>query len=708
MVQADGRARAEQPSQRRTAVSRRVRRLAAEIMPAVAIVILLLVNCNRSRAENPGEPAPASEKYDATRFDAYGGDVAHGCQGNGFFRLYKDEQAKQWYFCTPDNHRFWMQAVQVVTRWDDAVDRKYTGLGRYGFYAGTAARLKHLGFNTLGELAAPSAFPVATQGRHDDGNPEKMPFIYNMNPTRYAFQGTAGWGWCKEPAFDIVEGLSPAYKGWRSSFPDVFSPAWACAVHASFANNQDITGGMGELNKSRWVIGVQFDDADYMQGFKAGPESGDEASPHTGWLAAVSAPYRRYSRLHGALFVNDPVNYTKQEWVRYLQAKYGSVAALNTAWKSDYTSWESSAKEVVREPLLRGDGHQWEFAVKLKHAPVDLNSLGLYVDQRAVGGDCPWTVNNGGCDRGLQPGWGILAGTDWANLDHATIRYSTGELKIRFSAVPPAGVTIYATYRYGGWPRQSSGGRGVLDEDGSSPWWPKDDTLRKIDGPVAQDLDEFLSRIAARYFEVLDSERKKYFGNHLLIGPDALSVFTRQRILVEAAKHVDMFLVSSAEPGEPRTSAARRMYDATGIPVYPYMVGIANGDSPYSSVGMKGCEKNGWNMNCMQTQAGRGQWYNRQIAEWQNNFRGSDGYGFVVGVSWWQLTDNAGEKTNFGLVSLKDNLYDGVQSSPGATVDEFGIPRGGEARNYGAFTPWVRFSNQCWWKPDAAACKPAR
>jgi hypothetical protein len=684
-----------------------------ELMPALAIFVLLLVNCNRSRAENwsmlggaGNDAPPAAEKFDPSRFDQYGGDLSHPCQSNGYFRLYQDTQARHWYFCTPENHRFWMQAVQVFNGYSDEVDKKYKPFGAYGFYAGTAARLKRLGFNTIGELAAPMALPVGTQGRTDGGNPEKMPFIYNMNPTRYAFQGTAGWGRCADPAFDLMEGVSSNYKGWRSNFPDVFSNGWSCAIHESFANNQDVTGGMAALNKSRWVIGVQVDDADYMQGFKMGPESGTP-SIHTGWLAGVSAPYRRYSKLHSRVFANDPWNHTKLEWKQFLQKKYGSIGALNAAWKSDYLTWDSTAGEVVREPIIKGDGKQWEYTVKLQHAPVDLNSLGLYVDKRPAGGDCPWVTINAECDRAASPGWGILAGNKYANLGTGKIRYATGELTIQFSAVPPPGVVISASYRYSGWPKQYSAGRGLMDEDGTSSWWPKDETLSTISGPVAQDLDEFLSRIAARYFEVLDRERNAYLGNHLLIGPDALSVFTRKRILVEAAKHVNLFLISSAEPVPVRAAAAKSVYDTTHIPIYPYMVGIANPDSPYSSEGMRGCDKAGWEMNCEKTQEGRGRWYNEQIVQWLNNYRGSDGYGFVVGISWWQLTDNPGEQTNFGIISLKDNLYDGVQSRAESSVDEFGIARGGERRSYGAFTPWVQHANQCWWRSDST-CTPAK
>ena len=138
--------------------------------------------------------------------------------------------------------------------------------------------------------------------------------------------------------------------------------------------------------------------------------------------------------------------------------------------------------------------------------------------------------------------------------------------------------------------------------------------------------------------------------------------------------------------------------------MYPYMVSIANPESPFCQRRHEGCKTNGWNVNCKETQRERGQWYYEQISQWLNNYRGSDGYGFMVGVSWWQLTDNQGEQTNFGLVTLRDNLYDGMQTRPESTVDDGGVSRGGERQSYGAFTPWVRNANQCWWNPVLENC----
>jgi hypothetical protein len=474
-------------------------------------------------------------------------------------------------------------------------------------------------------------------------------------------------------------------------------------VRQSFANNHNIVGGLAVLNKNRWCIGIQVDDSDSLQGFKMGPEGGSP-SIHTGWMAGISPPYRRYSKLHGSVFANDPANHTKEAWKQFLQTKYGMIATLNAYWGSNYTGWDSSARQAPRELIAKGNGRTVSFTTTLQHSPVDVNSLGLYIDGIPVGGDCPWVTNNGGCNQGTPVGSGILAGNKSANLAGGSIRYASGELTVQFAAPPPPGVIVSVEYRYGGWPKQYSGGQGLMDEDGSSRWWPADDTLTTIKGAVAQDLDEFLSKIAGRYFEVLDESRAAYLRNHLLIGPDAMNVFTRKRILREAGKHVDLLLVASGEPVPARIAGAKAAYETAGVPIYAYMVSIANPDSPFAKNGLDECKRAGWGMNCKTTQDERGRWYKEQIVQWLNNYRGSDGYGFMVGISWWQLTDNTEEQTNFGIISLRDNLYDGVQSRPEPSVDEWGIVRGGERRPYGAFTPWVQQANQCWWNSDPEKC----
>ena len=67
--------------------------------------------------------------------------------------------------------------------------------------------------------------------------------------------------------------------------------------------------------------------------------------------------------------------------------------------------------------------------------------------------------------------------------------------------------------------------------------------------------------------------------------------------------------------------------------------------------------------------------------------RGDDGLGFVIGVEHWCLYDpavsNWGDNENFGLATLEDNAYDGVEARRTPGTDSRGYPIGGEEADYG-------------------------
>jgi hypothetical protein len=82
------------------------------------------------------------------------------------------------------------------------------------------------------------------------------------------------------------------------------------------------------------------------------------------------------------------------------------------------------------------------------------------------------------------------------------------------------------------------------------------------------------------------------------------------------------------------------------------------------------------------TQAARGAVY----ANWINdlmNLQGSDGNKFVMGYHWWALVDNSSEKHEFGIVTYRDNVYDGVEAKSATGADPWGYPIGGEVGDYG-------------------------
>ncbi len=69
------------------------------------------------------------------------------------------------------------------------------------------------------------------------------------------------------------------------------------------------------------------------------------------------------------------------------------------------------------------------------------------------------------------------------------------------------------------------------------------------------------------------------------------------------------------------------------------------------------------------------------------NLRGDDGMYFVIGVEHWCLYDPAAsnwcDNQNFGLATLQDNAYDGVEARRATGTDARGYAIGGEDADYG-------------------------
>jgi len=99
------------------------------------------------------------------------------------------------------------------------------------------------------------------------------------------------------------------------------------------------------------------------------------------------------------------------------------------------------------------------------------------------------------------------------------------------------------------------------------------------------------------------------------------------------------------------------------------------------------------------TQAQKGQdFYNETFQRF--NAKASNGDYPVAGALWWDLTDDTsathGEEAEYGFVSTRDNLKDGIQDVPGFTTDSAGFTVGGDTNAYGSnspygdFIPWIK------------------
>ena len=94
----------------------------------------------------------------------------------------------------------------------------------------------------------------------------------------------------------------------------------------------------------------------------------------------------------------------------------------------------------------------------------------------------------------------------------------------------------------------------------------------------------------------------------------------------------------------------------------------------------------------LRSQAERGARYTRDVMTILES-RVRDGSHAVLGILWWEYMDKWGEKTNWGLVTPRNNAYDGRQAVRASGTDEWGYATGGEEHDYGDFISHVRRVN---------------
>jgi hypothetical protein len=224
----------------------------------------------------------------------------------------------------------------------------------------------------------------------------------------------------------------------------------------------------------------------------------------------------------------------------------------------------------------------------------------------------------------------------------------------------------------GGWPH----GRGLLDESGRGAWLGTGGTrMLGARVTVRADLDAFLYQYAKTYFQAVSAALRGSFPAYLVFGPATLNGWnglTRAPILRAAGGAVDVVQACAASDEVLRLTVA-----STGnVPLVTWTGLAANADSglyayPHRSAGEP----------MYDSQAQRGAAYAAAIA---GEFaRPAAGRHLVVGTKFWAFADSWPEKMNWGLVSLRDNAYDGREAVRRPGRDFWGFPTGGEARDFG-------------------------
>ena len=243
----------------------------------------------------------------------------------------------------------------------------------------------------------------------------------------------------------------------------------------------------------------------------------------------------------------------------------------------------------------------------------------------------------------------------------------------------------------GGWPH----GQGLLDESGRGAWLGRGGTrMLGASAALRADLDAFLYQYAKTYFQAVGAALRGSFAGYLAFGPATLNGWnglTRAPILRAAGGAVDVVQACAASDEVLRLTVA-----STGdVPLVTWTGMAANADSdlyayPQPSAGapMYG------------SQAQRGAAYAAAVAGEFTRAAGS--HHVVVGTKFWAFADSWPEKMNWGLVSLRDNAYDGREAVRRPGRDPWGFPTGGEGRDFGDSITAIADANRALYQRLAA------
>lgn len=321
--------------------------------------------------------------------DPYGGLMnmrsPHG--GTGHFRV--EKFGNRWMFVTPDGDAFWMLGVYGVTPGDSGTPKDETGVSYYNrivkkygdhtLHWGPQAnrRLKSWGFNTIGPYSYYFTYPTLHNNGWPGGTqPVKMPFVLIENVSQYAETNTHDWA--PGPTKSLYRGVKQSVYDDGGDFPDVFDPNFDAYVESAFT--RDVNGIVTALN-SPWLIGAIIDDTDYLRGFGAGADfptdPPGQTSAHLGWITLVTAPTQTTNPFTRKPYQDTKV-YTKYALRDFLKNKYHTIAALNAAWGSNYTTFGSDGGWGTGRGLLDEDG---------RHSWVGRDPYGLSKTQPAVKAD---------------------------------------------------------------------------------------------------------------------------------------------------------------------------------------------------------------------------------------------------------------------------------------------------------------------------------
>lgn len=704
--------------------------------------------------------------------DTYGGLTARPCaagRAQGIAGRWSTQLASdgKWQLCDPSNNAFrglWAANINEANSGTDnqgatmnaRLILKYPNVGHFHcWYAETKLhQLQDWGFNGMTFPADVWALGYFTDtscngqdGWASGSPPHRTPAVGFLDDANVGLHNDSslGTGVPKELNY-LTDGATAGFSQVSFLQPDEMDPVFISWINGALNQSslfQDI--GLCFTNNT-WCIAIQVGERDIHHNLASayadssdnsgyGGEESGRAATDPAYLTLVAAPFAKgnasglTSLSPGAssnvYFFNTDVVAAKAGLEAFLQAEYGTIGALNAAWGTSYTQWDSTRTVVTGESAFTGDGATTSFTHNLAHANVDPYSIQYKVAGVLQGLDCPGYVSSSsgmtcssvGGTKGKIIGKCTSTSRDPCvptnPITAGDVTYSTGVngTPIAFTSAPANGAAGTVDYDFGGY---KGGGTGFMDEDGTN---------------VAADFTEYVSLTAANsHGTTIAADLHSFL--YSASNPDGTFwgyYFHHVRSTIKAIDANMLYGCFYYTNGGARGLSHDNAYKAMGA--YCDFIGMSvDGSSAFNTSRMNRVTQNLGDIPIMVAEyvqwfpdsrlSGKSDGGKTAATYWQVNTAGAAGnvyytdltwdFGYkspttnhypVMALSFWSVADQFGA-TNNGLLSTADNPYDGnCNNNEAIYTDVYGfsnanVTTASDTTCYGGFLPRVIEANR--------------
>ncbi len=614
---------------------------------------------------------------------------------SGFFTV--EKIGSRWWYMTPEGHAFIALSVFVLTpkgndgrgpsgkTHGDHVQAKYGGSEVYlANWANTAiARLRSWGFNTIGTFS----HYIQTQPYLT----HRMPYVVTLRLSNKAV--------LSKEVGNVWEGIG------GGKFPDLWHPDFIRAIDRRMQQR-----ATPDMVHDPYIVYLFPDQADELRGI-----SQHHAS--LAWAAWVGKPV-----------IGGHPNYTKRALRDFLKSKYGAIHRLNIAWGTSYTTWESDGQYnrgrgfldqgktgatspkrqafKTRSQALQDDMAAFEHQLFERYAKLMTSTIRTYDPHHLI------VTPNGLSAKAAVAAFDGYFDVFWAQdawvYDQLTIKRPLGA-----SAMSYLTAERDSPLRLEGWLKPQFEVQPVATHRGRRQYlkiWEANTTptqnfwfnfkgghpLRIAFFDADQRMLDF-GMAAGNVYDILQTGTDEQ-GNWMQLrsrGYRSGSLGALAQRLVGSVADCQ----PAGKPGAPKLRTVRslkkwpvqhhtfcraRTHVAPPQPLHYRRRGLGSPEHP----------KNGFRTG-----------YDRQedrARAWRDGlYQGlmepaANGDYFRIGANWWKFSDNGWtfwrERYNFGLVTLRDNAYDGREATTRGADGQPGTPDD-ERRDYGDLLTGVTRTN---------------